>query len=100
VHPEDRQKFIDAVIPDMTAAQKIPGCIFYAFAQDLTDPTAFHLSEGWSDRAAYERHESSETFRSALATVVDTVRILHREGMRYVVDKQDIDDPRDSDTSQ
>jgi quinol monooxygenase YgiN len=47
VHPDDRQKFIDAVIPDMTAAQELSGCIWYAFGQDVTDPNAFHLPEGW-----------------------------------------------------
>jgi quinol monooxygenase YgiN len=95
VHPDDRQAFIDAVIPEMTAAQKMPGCIFYAFAQDLTDPNTFHLTEGWADFAAYDRHENAETFLSALSTVVQTVRILDRQGVRYDIAKQHIDDPRE-----
>ncbi|QXI31231.1 putative quinol monooxygenase [Pseudomonas vanderleydeniana] len=94
VHPDDRQTFIDAVIPEMLAAQKLPGCIYYAFAQDLSNPNTFHLTEGWADEAAYERHEHSETFLHALATVVREVRILDREGIRYDVAKQHIDDPR------
>lgn len=95
VHPEDRQAFIDAVKPEMQAAQKMPGCVFYAFSQDLVNPDAFHLSEGWADLAAYEHHEYADTFLTALATVVKNVRILHREGMRYDVAKQHIDDPRE-----
>lgn len=94
VHPDDRQTFIDAVIPEMLAAQKLPGCIYYAFAQDLTNPDTFHLTEGWADEQAYERHEHSATFLHALATVVKNVRILSREGIRYDVAKQHIDDPR------
>ncbi|WP_312687531.1 putative quinol monooxygenase [Kosakonia sp.] len=94
VHPEDRQTFIDAVKPDMQAAQQMPGCVFYAFSQDLLNPDAFHLSEGWTDIEAYERHENAETFLTALATVVKHVRILHREGVRYEVAKQHIEDPR------
>ena len=94
VHPDDRQTFIDAVKPEMQAAQQLPGCVFYACSQDLVNPDAFHLSEGWADIEAYERHEHSATFLQALATVVKNVRILHREGIRYDVAKQHIDDPR------
>jgi quinol monooxygenase YgiN len=96
VHPADRQLFLDAVIPEMIAAQAMLGCVYYAFAQDVIDPNAFHLLEGWADRVAYERHERSESFLSALSTVVRTVRIMHREGMRYVVAKQEVDDPRNA----
>ncbi|MBP0597986.1 antibiotic biosynthesis monooxygenase [Herbaspirillum sp. LeCh32-8] len=95
VHPEDRQAFIDAVIPEMTAARKMPGCVYYAFAQDLTDANLFHLVEGWADEASYEGHEAAETFLAALSTVVKHVRILDRQGVRYEVARQIIDDPRD-----
>lgn len=94
VHPEDRQLFIDAVIPEMVAANKMEGCIYYAFSQDLTDENTFHLLEGWEDEAAYERHEKAETFLTALSTVVKNVRILDREGVRYDISKMHIDDPR------
>ncbi|SFN18841.1 Quinol monooxygenase YgiN [Chitinophaga sp. YR627] len=94
VHPEDRQTFIDAVIPEMTAAAKMEGCVYYAFAQDLTDPDTFHLLEGWADKAAYERHEQADTFLTALSTVVKQVRIIDRQGIRYDIAKQHIDDPR------
>ncbi|SFT44718.1 Quinol monooxygenase YgiN [Kosakonia arachidis] len=94
VHLDDRQTFIDAVVPEMAAARKLPGCIYYAFAQDLADANAFHLVEGWADEAAYENHENAATFLRALATVVKKVRILHREGVRYDVAQQHFDDPR------
>ncbi len=94
VHPDDRNTFIAAVVPEMTAAQKMPGCIYYAFAQDLTDPNTFHLLEGWADQEAYEHHENAASFLSALATVVKNVRILDRQGIRYDVGKMHIDDPR------
>ncbi|MBW8523501.1 antibiotic biosynthesis monooxygenase [Chryseobacterium chendengshani] len=94
VHSEDRQIFIDAVIPEMIAANKLEGCIYYAFSQDLTDENTFHLLEGWADEAAYENHENSETFLTALSTVVKNLRILDREGVRYDISKMHIDDPR------
>lgn len=95
VHADDRQIFIDAVVPEMIAANKLPGCIYYAFSQDLTDPNTFHLLEGWADEAAYERHEHAETFLTALSTVVKNVRILDREGVRYDIAAMHVDDPRD-----
>lgn len=94
VHSEDRQIFIDAVVPEMIAANKMEGCIYYAFSQDLTDENTFHLLEGWKDMEAYERHENSETFLTALSTVVKKVRILDRQGVRYDILKMHIDDPR------
>lgn len=94
VHPDDRQIFIDAVVPEMIAANKLEGCIYYAFSQDLTDENTFHLLEGWKNQEAYERHENSETFLTALNTVVKNVRILDRQGVRYDVSKIHIDDPR------
>ncbi|MFF7062666.1 antibiotic biosynthesis monooxygenase [Pseudomonas sp. NPDC008258] len=55
----------------------MPGdcCIYYAFAQDLSNPDNFHLPEGWANEEAYQRHEHSESFLKALATVVKNVRI-------------------------
>lgn len=94
VHPEDRRIFIDAVIPEMIAANELEGCVYYAFSQDLTDENTFHLLEGWKDKESYERHENSETFLKALSTVVKNVRILDREGVRYDISKIHIDDPR------
>ena len=29
-----------------------PGCIAYAYAQDLLDPATMHVAEQWQDRAA------------------------------------------------
>ena len=94
VHPNHRQTFINAVIPEMIAANQLEGCIYYAFSQDLTDENTFHLLEGWADEEAYERHENSETFLTALSTVVKNVQILDRQGVRYDISKIHIDDPR------
>lgn len=49
VHPDDRQKFVDAVTPHPAVEARIPGVIYYVFAQDITDPDTFHLSEGFRD---------------------------------------------------
>jgi quinol monooxygenase YgiN len=33
-----------------------PGCLAYAYSQDIGDPGLFHVTEKWTDRAALEQH--------------------------------------------
>ncbi|MEV0071648.1 antibiotic biosynthesis monooxygenase family protein [Amycolatopsis sp. NPDC050768] len=85
VHPDDRQKFVDAVVPHLSFAAESPGCLFYVFAADLLDPATIHLSEGWVDQEAVDRFHASEPFRAALDAVRRSVRILDHQGQRYEV---------------
>lgn len=93
VHMDDRQKFIDAVTPHIPFTAQQPGCIFYVFAADLLDPNTFHLSEGWVDQAAIDRHNATEPFQRALRDVMTTVRILDHQGQRYEIATQGSGDP-------
>ena len=38
------------------ASRAEPGCIAYAYAQDLLDPATMHVAEQWKDRAALTEH--------------------------------------------
>jgi quinol monooxygenase YgiN len=40
----------------MAASRAEPGCIAYAYAQDLLDPGLIHVIERWRDRAALAAH--------------------------------------------
>ncbi|MEV8048324.1 putative quinol monooxygenase [Streptomyces griseoluteus] len=93
VHPEDRQKFVDAVVPHLEYTAALPGCVFYVFAADLLDPNVIHLSEGWEDQAALDRHNTSEPFLKALREVTENVRILDRQGQKYAIASQGAGDP-------
>jgi quinol monooxygenase YgiN len=93
VHAEDRQKFIDAVERHIPFTADLPGCIFYVFAADILDPNTFHLSEGWADQAAIDRHNDTELFQKALNDVMATVRILDHQGQRYNIGTQESGDP-------
>ncbi len=93
VHPEDRQKFVDAVTPHLAVEARIPGVIYYVFAQDITDPDTFHLSEGFRDQAVIDEHNRSSAFAEALREVMGSVRILDHQAQRYEVASQGPGDP-------
>ena len=40
----------------VSASRAEPGCLGYAYAQDVTDPGLFHVVENWVDRAALDAH--------------------------------------------
>lgn len=88
VHPEDRQKFIDAVADHIPPTAQSSGCTYYVFAADILDPNVFHLSEGWESDEALAKHHSSEIFQRALGGARETVRILDHQGQRYDIAKQ------------
>lgn len=43
----------------MAASRAEPGCLFYAYAQDLDDPGLIHVIERWTNRAALASHFAS-----------------------------------------
>ncbi|MQA33991.1 putative quinol monooxygenase [Modestobacter roseus] len=88
VHPEDRQTFIDAVIPHLTTTAQQDGCTYYVFAQDLTDPNTIHLTEAWRDQAAIDAHFADEDFLAAVGAVLGGVRILDYQAECYDVAEQ------------
>ncbi|GAA5185345.1 hypothetical protein GCM10023322_29080 [Rugosimonospora acidiphila] len=90
IHAEDRQKFIDAVIPHLSTTAQQDGCVYYVFAQDLTDPNTIHLSEGWRDQAAIDEHNADENFQKAVAAVMGGVRILDYQSEVYDVAAQTV----------
>ncbi|MER5794732.1 putative quinol monooxygenase [Streptomyces sp. NPDC001980] len=93
VHPDDRQKFIDAVVPHLAPSAQNPGSVYYVFAQDLSDPNTFHLSEGWRNQEALDIHNASAPFQTALREVMTGVRIVGRQGQRYEIAAQGAGDP-------
>ena len=47
---------LPAMYAMMAASRAEPGCIAYAYAPDLLDPTLIHVVERWRDRAALAAH--------------------------------------------
>ncbi len=89
VDPRDVGKFKQLIGANMLIAAKQPGCQYYAFAQDVIDGSLFHLSEGWSDRAALNAYNASAMFQATLAEVAANVRLEGRDAQLYMVSAQE-----------
>lgn len=64
----DRLRAAAAIMAKATRDE--PGCITYAFWQDIEAPTRFRVYEEWEDRAALEAHFETphmQVWRAALA---------------------------------
>ncbi|MFZ9395740.1 MAG: putative quinol monooxygenase [Erythrobacter sp.] len=60
----------EAIAEMVAASNAEPGCIAYAFAQDLVDPDVIHIVEKWQDSDALAAHFATPhmaAFRQALA---------------------------------
>ena len=79
--------------PHLAVEARIPGVVYYVFAQDITDPDTFHLSEGFRDQAAIDEHNRSPAFAEALREVMGSVRILDNQSQRYEIASQGPGDP-------
>lgn len=78
--PEGALADLQAAAARMVAATvQEPGCIRYAFAQDLLDRNLIHITEAWRDQAALDAHFAMPhmvEWRAALATIGMTDRNL------------------------
>jgi len=66
----DLERLADAAKTMIAETHEEPGCLEYAFAQDLTDPTKMRIIERWVDEAALAAHFQTPhmaAFQAALA---------------------------------
>lgn len=70
----------------MAGSQAEEGCIDYAFAQDVTDPTLFRIVEIWEDDMALARHFKmphmavfSETLAACPPVTIEAIRHVSGE---------------------
>jgi len=60
-----------AIIAMVEASNAEPGCILYAFSQDLTDPTIIRITEKWQDQAALDAHFNAPHMATFMAAMAD-----------------------------
>lgn len=62
----------EALSAMVTASNAEEGCISYAYAQDILDPSVLHITEKWVDEAALVAHFQTPhmaAFQQALASL-------------------------------
>jgi quinol monooxygenase YgiN len=59
IAPDRLAGALPAMSAMMIASRAEPGCVAYAYAQDLLDPGLIHVVERWRDRAALAAHFAS-----------------------------------------
>lgn len=71
LEPGEATRMQPAAIAMAAATRKEPGCLDYAFSQDLSDPDLVRIAERWRDEDALQRHFTQPhmaTFNAALAS--------------------------------
>ncbi|QJB68499.1 putative quinol monooxygenase [Parasphingorhabdus halotolerans] len=70
VASESLDDIISPVIEIAKASDKEVGCLHYSFAQDISDPSIFHICERWrseDDLNAHFQEPHVATFNAAIA---------------------------------
>ncbi len=57
--PDNVGKLKAAAAPLIAATRQEPGCIAYAFAEDVSEPGLVHIIERWADDAALAAHNKT-----------------------------------------
>lgn len=65
-HREAFRRFANG---EALAARALDGCVEYAFAEDVADPTRVFLYEEWSSKAAFEAYKQSPVFAASGANL-------------------------------
>jgi quinol monooxygenase YgiN len=56
IHPDDMAAMRAASAIMVPATRAEPGCIAYAYGEDLLEPGLVHVTERWRDQAALDAH--------------------------------------------
>jgi quinol monooxygenase YgiN len=81
---EDRDAFVKLLQPHVQRTRQKEGCIAYAFASDIPDPSIIRMSEAWRDLKSLETHLADDEFQAVL-TETSKFRIVERNVQRYEV---------------
>lgn len=56
IRAEDSERLRAMAAWMVPAARAEPGCLLYALAPDMLDPTLIHITQRWEDEAAFAAH--------------------------------------------
>lgn len=78
LHSADVERFRMIAAASVETTRSKEGCLYYSFAEDVSEPGLFRVAEGWRDRAALDLHLSSPDFRDTLRQAGE-LRITERQ---------------------
>lgn len=87
----DVERLGDAGRAMIAETHKEPGCLEYAFSQDMTDPTKMRIVERWVDEAALAAHFQTPhmaAFQAAIAGATNrggSVKLYSAELVRSLI---------------
>ena len=61
--PEHAAAAAEAMARVIAASRAEPGCLAYAYAEDVLEPGLFRVSEAWESRAALRAHFATDHMR-------------------------------------
>ncbi|MBV7264637.1 putative quinol monooxygenase [Erythrobacter ani] len=67
------------------ASRKEDGCISYAYAQDVIDPSTLHITEKWVDEAALVSH-FQEPHMAAFQKALASLDVKVTEALKFQAD--------------
>lgn len=86
LNKDDVKTFVQIVGPHVREVEATtPGCAFYKFAADINEPSTIHLTEGWTDQKALDKHLASPSFQAIRAEALEKVRVEAYESKIYAV---------------
>lgn len=84
VAPENVAKLKEAAAALIAATRAEPGCVAYAFAEDIAEPGLIHIAERWASEEALEAHNKTPhlaAFMGALPSLApQAIRIARYDG--------------------
>ena len=86
VHPNDISAFVELSRNLAQAGRASSGCVYFHVAQDVEESAKFHLLEGWTNQAAVDAFNQSDSFKGLLGKAM-SLRLLDRRGLRLDVSK-------------
>ena len=88
--PEDMERARPHMRAALAATRKEPGCLLYAYGEDVLDPGLLRIVERWQDWSSLEAHDTAPhvaAWRAALKEigVVERDLLAHEGGEQRVI---------------
>lgn len=88
-HPDDMDMLRDAAAWMVPETRAEPGCVAYAFAEDVLDRGLVHIAERWADDAALAAHFASAHI-ARFNGVLGKARVLSIKVTSYAVSAEKV----------